>query len=101
MRAGMRRRQRLFPIESNVWCPRVAAAMILSQAGLGSVEGLDLALFVEREHDSVLRRIDMEPNDVADLGRELRIVQELEGADAVRRQISSGGADIPGLPPRR
>ena len=80
------------------------AALLQRQAGLGSVEGLDLALLVEREHDGVLRRVHVEPDDVTDLGRELRIVRELEGADAVRRQpvcapdtLNRGQAD-PGGP---
>ena len=35
------------------------------------------------------RRIDIETDDVADLGGELRIVGKLEGTNAVRRQAMS------------
>jgi hypothetical protein len=34
-------------------------------------------------------RIDIETDDVADLGGELRVVGKLEGTDAVRRQAMS------------
>ena len=56
------------------------------QAGLGAVERLDLALLVDRQHDGVRRRIDVEADDVAQLVDELRIVGELELPPAVRLQ---------------
>ena len=37
------------------------------QAGLGAVEGLDLALLVDREHHRMGGRIDIEADDVAQL----------------------------------
>ena len=43
------------------------AALFERQAGLGSVERLDLALFVDAEHDGVRRRIDIKPHHVAQL----------------------------------
>ena len=48
------------------------AALLHRQAGLGAVERLDLALFVDRQDDGVRRRIDIEPDDVAQLGRRTR-----------------------------
>lgn len=54
------------------------------QAGLGAVERLDLALLVNRQHDGMGRRIDIETDDVAQLVDELRIVGELELSPAVR-----------------
>ena len=45
------------------------AALLHRQAGLGAVERLDLALLVDRQHDRMGRRIDIEPDDVAQLGR--------------------------------
>ena len=54
------------------------AALLHRQAGLGAVERLDLALLVDREHDGVRRRIDVEPDDVAQLVGEVRVVGELE-----------------------
>jgi hypothetical protein len=60
------------------------AAALHGQAGLRSVERLDLALLVDGQHHRVGGRIDVEPDDVPDLGGEVRVVRELEGADAVR-----------------
>jgi hypothetical protein len=65
---------------------RAGAALLHRQAGLGAVERLDLALLVDREHDGVRRRVDIEPDHVAQLLDELRIVRELELPDPVRLQ---------------
>ena len=62
------------------------AALLHRQAGLGAVERLDLALLVDRQHDGVRRRIDVEADDVAQLVDELRIVGELELPHPVRLQ---------------
>jgi hypothetical protein len=48
------------------------------QTGLGAVESLDLALLVDREDDGMRRRIDIKPDDVAQLGDELRVGRQLE-----------------------
>jgi hypothetical protein len=48
------------------------------QAGLGAIESLDLAFFIDVEHDGVCRRIDVELDDVAQLGEELGIFGQLE-----------------------
>ena len=56
------------------------AALLHRQARLGAVERLDLALLVDRQHDGMGRRIDIEADDVAQLVDELRIVRELEAA---------------------
>jgi hypothetical protein len=50
---------------------RVGAAGLHRQVRLGAVERLDLALLVDAEHDGVRGRIDIEPDDVAQLGYEL------------------------------
>ncbi len=60
------------------------AALLHGQAGLGTVERLDLALLVDREDDGVGRRIDIEADDVAQFGDELRVGGELELLDPVR-----------------
>jgi hypothetical protein len=66
---------------------------------LGAVERLDLALFVEREHHSVGRRIDprvrpvtgpragSEPNDIGELGGKAGITQALEGTQTMRQVV--------------
>lgn len=61
-------------------------SLLHRQAGLGAVERLDLALLVDRQHDGVSRRIDIEADDVAQLVDELGIVGELELAPAVGLQ---------------
>jgi hypothetical protein len=71
---------------------RPGAALLHRQARLGPVEGLNLALLVDRQHHSMSRRIDVQPDDVLDLGGELGIGRQLEAADlmgsqAVRPQI--------------
>lgn len=62
------------------------SALLHRQAGLGAVERLDLALLVDRQHDGVGRRIDIEADDVAQLVDEFRIVGELELPPAVGRE---------------
>jgi len=37
-----------------------SAALLHQQAGLSAIEGLDLALFVDAEHDGERRRIDID-----------------------------------------
>ena len=54
------------------------AALLHRQAGLGAVERLDLALLVDRQHDGMGGRIDVEPDHVAQLVGEVRVVGELE-----------------------
>ena len=51
---------------------RAGAALLHRQAGLGAVERLDLALLVDRQHDGMGRRIDVQADDVPQLGDELR-----------------------------
>ena len=41
------------------------AALLRRQTGLGVVESLDLALFVDRQNKDVRRRIDIETDNVA------------------------------------
>ena len=64
----------------------------MRQAGLGAVERLDLALLVDRQHDGVGRRIDVEADDVAQLGDELGSLDSLNwrtrcGARPCARQM--------------
>src|SRR6202044_3300083 len=51
---------------------RAGAAGLERQAWLGAVEGLDLALLVDREDDGMRRRIDVEANNVLEFVSELR-----------------------------
>jgi hypothetical protein len=55
-----------------------ATSFFHRQTGLGAIEGLDLALLVEAEHDGVGWRIDIEANDFFEFLGEFGIVGELE-----------------------
>src|SRR4029077_9287471 len=61
----------------------VGAARLHWQPGLSSVERLDLAFLTDREAARVVRRVDIEADNVLEFLRELRIVRQLERADAV------------------
>jgi hypothetical protein len=56
----------------------------MAQPGLRAVERLNLALFVDRQDDGVRRRVDVEPDDVAQFVDEPRVFGKLEVAHAVR-----------------
>jgi hypothetical protein len=59
-------------------------ARLERQPRLGGVERLDLGLLVDREHDRVLGRVDVQTDDVLELGGELGIRRALEGPDTMR-----------------
>ena len=65
---------------------RPAAALFHRQYRLSAVERLDLRLLIDRQHQRVLGRIDVEANDILNFGDKLRIVRQLEGLDPVRLQ---------------
>jgi hypothetical protein len=56
------------------------------QAFLRAIEGLDLAFLIDAQHQGMLRRIQVEADNVNDFLGELRIVRELEGLRAMRLQ---------------
>jgi hypothetical protein len=53
---------------------------------MGAAEHLDLRFLLDREHDGMRRRIEIKPDDVAQLGGELRIGGQLELAHPMRLQ---------------
>jgi hypothetical protein len=59
-------------------CHGSEPALLQRQAWLGAIEGLNLALLVDRQHDGMGRRINIESDNVAQLGDEVWIVRELE-----------------------
>ena len=69
-------------------------ALLERQTGLGTVQRLDLALLVEREHDRPLRGRQVEPDHVAELLHEPGVPGELEGLDPVR--LETVGSPDPG-----
>jgi hypothetical protein len=66
----------------------------IGRPGWVRVQGLDLGLRIDTEDHGVGGRIDIQADDVADLGGELRIVGKLEGADPVRWNGRYGGACV-------
>jgi hypothetical protein len=65
--------------------PDTALASSANPAGCGRAP--DLALLVNRENDRMGMRIDVEADDVFEFLGELRVVRQLERADAVRREL--------------
>lgn len=59
-------------------------SLLHRQSGLGPVKGLDLALLLHRQDNGVMRRIDIEAQDVTQLGGELRGVGQIEPAQPMR-----------------
>src|ERR1700716_4418273 len=76
--------QRLCAMALVVVRHRAGSAFLHRQAGLGAVERLDLRFFVDREDDGMGGRIDIKPDNIAQLVDELRVVGELELLDPVR-----------------
>src|SRR5580704_3766664 len=77
-------RRMRFRVISAVMRHRPAAALLHRQPRLGAVKGLDLALFIDRQHQSLVGRIEVEADDILDLGDEVRIARELEGFRQMR-----------------
>lgn len=63
-----------------------AAPLLRRQSRLGPIKRLDLALFIDRQHDGMRWWIDVEADDVAQLADEQRIVGQLELSRAVGLQ---------------
>lgn len=66
----------------------MAAALGLAgahgQKRLGPVKGLDLALFVNADHERLIGRVEVKADDVPHLLNELRVRRQLERIDAMR-----------------
>ena len=60
------------------------SALLDRQAGLCAVERLDLALLVDRENQRLVRRIEIETDDIAHLLDEVLVIRQLEGLHQVR-----------------
>src|SRR5215470_9230246 len=65
----------------------LAAPGLDLQSGLGAVERLDLAFFIDRQHHRMGRRIDIEPNNISELVGKAGIARALEAAQPVRLQF--------------
>src|SRR5690606_10878057 len=67
-----------------VVCHRTSAALLQRKTRLGTVQGLDLALLVEGEHDRPLGGCNVQPDDIPELRDEARVFGELERLLQVR-----------------
>src|SRR5690349_8610716 len=63
-----------------------APTALKRQSRLSAIERLNLALLIDRQHDGVGRWIDIEADNVAQLGREMRIIGQLELTQSMRPQ---------------
>src|SRR5690349_8155755 len=68
---------------------RSATALLQGQARLGTVERLNLALFIYAHHDGVFRRIQIETDDIFQFLGEVFVLADLEALDQVRLQSVS------------
>src|SRR5262249_54341379 len=66
---------------------RPGAPRLHRQSRLSPVEGLDLALLVDREDDGMGGRVDVETDHIPELFGERRIVRQLERPDTMRREL--------------
>ncbi len=66
-------------------------ALFHRQARLGAIQRLNLRFLIERQHNRVVGRVQVEAHDVDQLVLEVRVVGDLEGLDQV-------GLQPPGLP---
>ena len=87
------------PVSLVVVRQRPAPARLHGQARLRAVERLDLRLLVDREHQRVVGRVQVEPDDVDDLLGEPGVPAELERLEPMRLDIG-GPPDLPHLPLR-
>jgi hypothetical protein len=68
----------------------VSSALDLSRSHgeqrLGSVQGLDLCLFIHAQRQGPFGRVQIEPHDVSDFFDEQRVARQLEGFEPVGLQ---------------
>ena len=67
------------PIAGMIRDPALRLAEGHRQQGSRAIEGLHLALLIDRQDDGILRRVHEQAEDVADLLDEVGIGEELEG----------------------
>src|ERR1700692_3258246 len=74
------RKQRRRAIAFVVVRHRLSTALLHRQAPVGAIERLNLAFLVDAEHNRLVGRVEVEPDDVDHFFSELWIVGELEWA---------------------
>src|SRR4030067_2236916 len=78
---AQRRKQGRFAVALLIVCHRPAAPFLHRKTGLRPVEGLDLTLLVNAQNKGLVRRIEIQADNVAELLNEVLIAAELEGLD--------------------
>jgi len=73
-----RREQRGRPVSEVVVRDPLDIAQVEREERLRAIEGLDLTLLIDAQHDRVVERVEIEPDDVAHLFDEERVGGELE-----------------------
>src|ERR1022692_3674213 len=68
---------------------RSATPFLDGQSGLSAIQRLNLAFFIDTEHDCLLRRIQVQSNHVGHLLQKLRIARQLESLRAMWLQLVS------------
>jgi hypothetical protein len=68
---------------------RLGLALFDQQAGRRAVERLDLVFLIDAQHESTLRRVHVEADNIDGFLGELRIVRELESAHEMRLEAGA------------
>jgi hypothetical protein len=82
-------KQRGGAVPDVVMCHGAATAFLHGQTRLSAIERLNLALLIDRKDDGMRRGIDVEPDDVSQLGGKLRVIGPLEKTRPVRSPRSA------------
>src|SRR3954447_27086813 len=82
------REQRRGAVTLTVMGHRAGAALLHRQAGLGTVESLDLAFFIDAQDQRFLWGMEIEPDDVLDFGGEVLVARDLERLNEMWLQSS-------------
>jgi hypothetical protein len=88
-RHRLRRKQGRGAVSFVIVGDRAGAPLLHRQARLGAVERLDLALLIDRQNHGVVRRIDIEADDVAQFGRRTSERQRLLAIFPTARKASN------------
>ncbi len=72
-----------------IMCHCSTAAFLQRQPGLGSVKSLDLAFLVHAQNQGLVRRIQIQPHDIAQLFHKAFVPAEFKGTDQMGLQVVS------------
>ncbi len=64
-----------------------ATALLEGQAGLGAVQSLNLALFIDTKNDGLVGRIEIEADNIGQFFEKLRIARQLERLRPMRFEV--------------